>query len=331
MIVSGNYWLDGVMGVVVGDALGNPVQFMDRAAVARRPQGPVVGMEGGGVFRTPVGTWTDDSSMTLATLSSIKELGRCDLADMMDRFVDWYEHGTYTPFGKAFDVGIICSGAIRKYERYKDVTACGEAQERSNGNGSLMRILPVCLYLYEKGIEDAEAIRVVHAVSALTHAHLRSKIGCGLYYFCVKAVLGGEGTLKERLRRGLGEGFAFYEKNAENLKDLAYYDRLRDLDAFAALPAAEIQSSGYVVHTLEAAIWTILTEETFAATLLKAVNLGNDADTVGAVAGGLAGLYYGYENIPAEWLEVTQRREWIESLCVLSSCKAPSSPQHSPE
>ena len=310
-----NYWLDGMMGVVTGDALGNPVQFMERAAVLKRPQGPVVGMEAGGVFSTPAGTWTDDSSMSLATLVSIKEKNEVSLVDIMVRFVDWYENGTYTPFGRAFDVGIICSGAIRKYEREKDVTTCGADKERSNGNGSLMRILPVCLFAYEKRMTDEDAIQMMHGVSALTHAHLRSKISCGLYYFCVKAILDGKGELITRLQKGLSDGFAFYEKSGYDLTELACYSRLRDLELCSGLPESGIGSSGYVVDTLEAAIWSLITEESLKATLLKAVNLGNDADTVGAVAGGLGGLYYGFNGIPEEWLEVIQRREWIVGLC----------------
>ena len=308
-----NNWRNGVMGVITGDALGCPVQFMTREEIARR--GPVEGMEGYGTYNQPPGTWTDDGSMTLALLCSIREKGCIDLSDIMDRFVAWDYEGEYTPFGFAFDQGGTCTSAIMLYNRDHDPYHCGGTHSRSNGNGSLMRILPACLYVCEKGLETDEAVKTVHEVSALTHAHLRSRIGCGLYYFCVKAVLDGDGTLAERLQKGLTEGFEYYKKGFANLAELAYYGRTRDIAAFAQVPAKAIRGSGYVVDSFEAAIWCLITTESFAECLLKAVNLGEDTDTVAAIAGGLAGLYYGYEAIPADWLAAIQRREWIEGLC----------------
>ncbi len=313
-----NSWLDAVMGVVVGDALGCPVQFMSRAEIARRPKGPVTGMEGHGTYNKPEGTWTDDGSMTLALLDSIREKNGIDLDDIMSRFVAWYEEGAYTPFGKAFDMGNTCSLAIELYEKGTDVYHCGGTGDRSNGNGSLMRILPVCLYCYERqkeGMTDEKAIDLIHAVSGLTHNHLRSRIACGLYFFMIGSILDGSGSLLERLQAGVDAGFAFYDRKVENKTELAYYGRLRDLSAFSVVSEDEIRSSGYVVDTLEAAIWCLITTDSFKDCLLKVVNLGEDTDTVGAVAGGLAGLYYGYDAIPYEWLDVIQRREWVEGLC----------------
>ena len=310
-----NIRLDGMMGLVTGDALGSPVQFSSREAVRRRAQGPVTGMESGGVFRTPAGTWTDDSSMALAALDSINVRGEVDLDDIMEGFVSWYEEGKYTPFGEAFDIGGTCSQAILKYEREHDTMTCGGTSEHSNGNGSLMRIMPVCLYVYEKGLPEAEAVKTVHEVAGLTHNHLRAKIACGLYYFCVREILDGTGSLTERLQSGLDKGFTFYKQKVVNLTQLSYYARLRDLTAFAGVPESGIKSSGYVVDSLEAAIWSLICTDSFKDCLLKAVNLGDDADTVGAIAGGLAGLYYGYDAIPEDWLAVIQRREWIEGMC----------------
>ncbi len=310
-----NVWLDGMMGVVVGDALGCPVQFMSREEIAGRAAGFVKGMESGGVYHMPEGTWTDDSSMALAAQESIRELGKVDLKDIMTRFVDWYEKGEYTPFGEAFDMGNTCSMAIEKFEGEQDPMTCGGTSERSNGNGSLMRIMPACLYAYERKLSAAEAVKTVHEVGGLTHNHLRSKIACGLYYFCVKEILDGEPSLRERLQKGLDEGFAFYEKDIANRVELSYYGRLRNLAEFAAVSEEGIKSTGYVVDSLEAAVWSLIRTESFRDCLLMAVNLGDDSDTVGAIAGGLASLYYGYQGIPEEWLAVIKRREWIEELC----------------
>ncbi|MBQ9279410.1 MAG: ADP-ribosylglycohydrolase family protein [Lachnospiraceae bacterium] len=308
-----NYYIDAIMGVVIGDALGCPVQFMRREDIKER--GPVTDMEGYGTYNMPAGTWTDDSSMTLATLASIHDFGTINLEDIMDRFLDWYKNGAYTPYGKAFDMGITCSVAIEKYERTRDVYTCGGLDERSNGNGSLMRIMPACLYAYYKKIDDKSAIKIIHEISGLTHNHLRSKIGCGLYYFCVCEILDGKGSLTDRLQKGIDRGFNFYEKDINNRTDLNYYSRLKDLSEFALIPENEIKSSGYIVDSLEAAIWSIINTDTFKSGLLKAVNLGDDSDTVAAIAGGLAGLYYGLKKMPASWIEIIPRAEWIMDLC----------------
>ena len=310
-----NIWLDGMMGVVVGDALGCPVQFMSREEISGRAAGPVTGMESGGVYHMPAGTWTDDSSMALAALDSIRELGEVDLEDIMTSFVDWYEDGEYTQFGEAFDMGNTCSLAIEKFEREHDPMTCGGTSERSNGNGSLMRIMPACLYAYENKLANEEAVKTVHEIGGLTHNHLRARMACGLYFFCVKEILDGEGSLKDRLRTGFDKGFAFYEKDISNRVELSHYGRLRDLIQFADVPESGIKSTGYVVDSLEAAIWSLIGTDSFRDCLLKAVNLGDDSDTIGAIAGGLAALYYGYEEIPEEWLSVIKRREWIEGMC----------------
>ena len=155
---------------------------------------------------------------------------------------------------------------------------------------------------------------MIHNVSALTHGHLRSQIACGMYYFMVKAILEKEGGLTERLQEGLDKAFEYYRKDLRNNKELKMYSRLIDLNTFKKTPSEQIKSSGYVVDTMEAAVWSLITTDSYETAVLKAVNLGDDTDTVGEVAGGLAGLYYGYENIPAAWLEAIQCREWINEL-----------------
>ena len=304
------------MGLVVGDALGVPVQFSTREEMKAKP---VKGMEGYGVFLVPAGSWSDDGSMALATLCSIIEKGGVDYEDIMSRFADWHFKGEYTPFGYAYDQGRTCLEAIYSYAKGADADHCGQTGEHSNGNGSLMRILPLCLYAYEQekkgNINEVEALEMVHKVSALTHAHLRSQMACGIYYFLVKAVLNGQGSLQERLQMGMDEAKEYYEKDVANLTELAHYDRLFDMEAFRETEEGQVRSSGYVVDSLEAAVWGLITTDTYKDALLKVVNLGEDTDTIAAIAGGLAALYYGYEGIPAEWIEVVQSREWIEEIC----------------
>ncbi len=307
-----NIWKDGVFGVVIGDALGCPVQFRDREEIAKNP---VTGMRGYGTFNLPAGSWTDDSSLTLALLDSICETGSLNLKHIMGNFVAWLNEGKYTPYGYAYDIGTGTMRAIENYKLMKDPYLCGGRSEANNGNGSLMRILPACLYCCVKERENEAAACLIDAVGSLTHAHLRANIACVLYFFMIREILKGTGSLAERLQAGLDKGFGYYDRDPENAEELKYYGRLRDLGTFARTPADAIRSSGYVVDSLEAAVWSLVTTASFEEVLLKAVNLGRDTDTVGAIAGGLAGLYYGYEAIPAEWVDKLKRKEWIEELC----------------
>lgn len=319
------YWLDGIMGVVVGDALGVPVQFLCRSEIAMRPEGSVKGMEGYGCFHLPEGSWSDDSSLTLATLASINETGRIDETDIMQRFEAWLLKGEYTPYGEAFDVGNTCYEAIINYGCTPEPDKCGVTGEYANGNGALMRIMPVCLYYYmrqretEKDITD-EAINGIHKVAALTHNHLRSNMACGLYYFMLREILDNkeELPLETCIQMGLAVGRAYYGVNVSKLVERKHYDRIFDIDTFKRLDEKLIKSSGYVVDSMEAAIYCLINTNSFEECLLKAVNLGDDTDTVGAIAGGLAGAYYGYLNIPKEWLDVIKKRELIEYYCIES-------------
>ena len=310
-----NIWKDGMLGLIVGDALGVPVEFMSRTELMKNP---VTGMREYGTHHQPRGTWSDDSSMALAELDSIRTVGNIDYTDMMERFSRWCMHGEYTPFGEVFDIGMATSRALMNYAKGMAPLESGGKTEWDNGNGSLMRILPICLYLFERQkkvcTSENESIYMIHAVSALTHAHVRSQMACGIYYFLVKAILEEEGSLEKRLQKGMERAYQYYRQNLSNHRELENYKRLADLSEFKETPKEGIKSSGYVVDTLEAAVWCLLHSHSYKETVLMAVNLGEDTDTVGAVAGGLAGLYYKEEGIPQEWTQILQRREWIEEV-----------------
>lgn len=303
------------MGLVVGDALGVPVEFRSREQLKETP---VTDMQGYGTYDVPKGSWSDDSSMALATLAALKY--GIDPNRIMDNFVAWERNGEFTPAGEVFDEGITCRMAISNYIKFGDVEICGMADEESNGNGSLMRILPVCIYLagvQSRGeMNDDNAIKTIHGVSALTHAHMRSKMACGIYYFCVRKIMNRMGTILNLLQAGVDEAFAYYARRSESREELKYFDRIRDLTRFRQLADEDINSGGYVIDSIEAALWCLLTTCSYAEFVLKAVNLGRDTDTTAAIAGGLAGLYYGYDKIPEEWKQDIIRREWIERLCL---------------
>lgn len=301
-----------LFGFAVADALGVPVEFKSRESLKKNP---VTLMQSYGTYNQPAGTWSDDTSMTLATMESISRLKKIDYADIMENFSFWLETGAFTPFGKVFDCGITTRRAVFNFStkifgKTIPPLECGLRDENSNGNGSLMRILPVVCYLYKIYGENfsSDAMQIIHEISCLTHAHKRSQIGCGIYSLIAVELLSGK-NISESVELGLDKAKNFYANEPE----LNHYSRLFQAD-FKNLPEEEIKSSGYVVHTLEAALWCLLNTENYKSLALKAVNLGEDTDTVAAVAGGLAGIFYGLENIPTDWLETLQNKKYLENI-----------------
>ncbi|MGN1343610.1 MAG: ADP-ribosylglycohydrolase family protein [Traorella sp.] len=293
-----NYYKNGIMGFVVGDALGVPYEFSYRYLLKEKP---CVDMIGHGTYNLEEGCWSDDSSMTLATLDSLNK--GYDPIDMMEKFIQWYKKYEYTPFGDLFDIGITTATALDHYLENKDITTCGLTKESQNGNGSLMRILPLCIYLYKNAYPPKQAISMIHEVSALTHAHMQSKMACGFYYFIACEIMKHENDLKQCIQIGISQAFNYYEN-----EPLDVFQRIKDITSFQELSEDEIKSGGYVIDSLETSIWCLCNSDDYASAVLKAVNLGADTDTNAAITGGLAGLYYGYDNIPTSWLSKIKRR-----------------------
>lgn len=302
---------DGIVGLAIGDAIGVPVEFISRQEIA---ENPVVSMREFGTHHQPMGTWSDDTSLTLALIDSMIETKSIDYADIMDRFYNWLMYSDYTATGEVFDVGNSTSRAIMNYGRRVNPLECGGVSEYDNGNGSLMRILPIAYFLQKQftSLMDYQ-MEIIHNISSLTHRHPVSLIGCGIYINIAIRLMQGERSLYESVEEGIKNAFEYYKRNS--WADIRAYERLKELSSFSKLSEIEIESSGYVVHTLEAALWCLLNTDSYAECVLKAVNLGDDTDTVGAVVGGLAGIYYGADKIPKEWMTVLARRQYIEELC----------------
>lgn len=297
-----------LLGEAVGDALGVPVEFSSREALAAHP---VTGMRGYGTHPVPAGSWSDDTSMALASLDSLQN--GFDAGDMMEKFCAWQEQGAYTPTGVMFDIGMATAQALNRYRRGTPALRCGGTGEYDNGNGSLMRILPAVFYAYAAGGGDfARAVPLVDAVSCLTHAHLRSRTACLLETRLVFALL--KEPSKEAVRRELSACGAWLAADPVYGAEASTYARLLT-PGFETLPRDAIRSSGYVVSTLEAAVWCLLNTDHYRDCVLWAVNLGDDTDTTAAVAGGLAGLLYGLAGIPEEWQQALLHREELEALC----------------
>ena len=301
----------GIMGLAVGDAMGVPVEFVSREDLDRNP---VIDFREHGTFDQPFGTWSDDTSLTLCLLDSL--CNGLDYCDIMDKFQKWGDRGEYTPHGNAFDMGRTTVNSLYKYKLGVAPLLCGGDQESDNGNGSLMRILPAAFYLYPKFGADVmsdETMETVHKISGLTHRHPRSLIACGIYISVAVRLIAGE-NLKDSIRFGVGTAFDYYSRKPKMSKEIGYYDRMKNIDKFTALPRKNIRSSGYVVDTIEAALWCLLTTSSYSDCILKAVNLGEDTDSTAAVAGGLAGIFYGYPSF-AEMGNKLVGRDYILSLC----------------
>ena len=302
---------DGIIGLATGDALGVPVEFMSRECIARNP---VKSMREYGTHHQPMGVWSDDTSLTLALLDSMVQCKAINYTDIMDKFSAWLLYGEYTALGEVFDVGNATSKAIMNYGRGIAPLECGDKSEYENGNGSLMRILPIAYYLYNhQELSIDVQMELIHNLSSLTHGHSRSQVGCGIYVMVAIRLIGGTDPIAECVRNGIQTAFDYYDRIGEI--EIRSYNRLKRLDEFKRLPEEQIQSSGYVVHTLEAALWCLLNSSSYQECVLKAVNLGDDTDTVGAVAGGLASSFYGADQIPEEWINVIAGREYIKELC----------------
>jgi ADP-ribosylglycohydrolase len=294
--------LGGLWGSLVGDALGVPVEFKDRAKLQADP---VTDLREFGAHNQPRGAWSDDGSLILCTADSLLN-HEIDLADMGGRFVRWKNDGLWTSHGDAFDIGLTTSTALLRIAKGTPVMQAGERSEDGNGNGSLMRMLPVTLRFAMEPIE-AFAGRVESA-SAITHGHARSQMACVFHGLMTRRLSYGQSP-EVALASARAEFSGWYERAPEFAKFRHIIE-----DNLATLPEEEIASSGYVLHTLLASLWCLLTTQNFRDCVLKAVNLGGDTDTTGCVAGGLAGVAYGIKSIPPGWISQLARKDDVDCL-----------------
>jgi len=309
-----------ILGVAGGDALGFPAQFEPRSERKKRP---VVGMgqyrDENGQIRSwgeeLTGLWSDDTSLTLCLAASL--LNGFDLKDQAEKFVAWLDQGYLSARDRAFDAGMQTAESLSKvravlqsgrYNKLEDLAR--DADEQSNGNGSLMRILPLLMFI--KGKDLKVQFDLVRKASALTHPHIRSTLCCFLYL-----------KMAEYIINDTDKYIAFHSARKDtidlmehlNCADAEYkaLNRLLNND-LAELAEEEIDSGGYVVSSLEASIWCLLNTDSFRDAVLKAVNLGDDSDTTGAITGGLAALLYGMESIPSTWIAQLKKPELFEDL-----------------
>jgi ADP-ribosyl-[dinitrogen reductase] hydrolase len=292
-----------IIGTLVGDALGVPAEFSGRSM---RDLDPVTGMRGHGTWDQPAGTWSDDGAMTLVAAQSLLDHG-WDLQAMMAGFLRWFDECWWTPHGEVFDIGNRTRNSLSLFRIDRDIANCGgdDDADNDNDNGSLMRCMPISLWL--RHADDTTLITRAGEASALTHAHIRSKLCCAWHALWCRALLAGKNVRQSAASASRILACAMPAAESGVLK--------RIIDGSAMdLDRRTVVSGGYVVSTLEASLWCVAQHDDFASATLAAVNLGGDTDTTAAVTGGMAGLLYGLDAIPRAWIDSLARRDDVLDL-----------------
>lgn len=284
--------IGALLGLAVGDALGTTGEFQARDSYPR-----ITDLVGGGPFKLPVGAWTDDTAMALALATSLHEQCGLDEADLMTRFLAWREEGAYSCMGTCFDIGITVGQALSRFKRTGDPIA-GATDPMSAGNGSLMRLSPVAIRYWQ---DDATRRDVAARQSRTTHGAPEAVDACVVFADMLAEAIAGR-PRHEVMR----------------LRSAQYSGRIPEVLAgsWRGQTRMTIRSSGYVIDSLEAALWCVARTSSFAEAVLLAANLGSDADTVAAITGQLAGALYGKAGIPARWIERLAWSHQIETMAL---------------
>jgi len=285
-------FLGCLLGLAVGDAVGTTLEFKPRGSFR-----PITDMTGGGPFHLAPGQWTDDTSMGLCLASSLVERGEFDAADQMNRYVRWHDEGYWSSNGRCFDIGNATAAALARFKRTRDPFS-GSTDPQSAGNGSIMRLAPVPMFFAG---DIAKAVHYAAESSRTTHAAAECLDACRLFGGMLVRALSG--LPREEVL--LGDVKAFSGSPA--IEAIARGD-------YRAKAETAIRGSGYVVKSLEAALWCFDQTGSYEQAVLRAANLGDDADTTAAVCGQVAGAFYGVGGIPERWLGTLAMREEIEAL-----------------
>lgn len=318
-----------LLGIAIGDAVGVPYEFMSKEEMQKNPATDMVGF---GTHNQPIGTWSDDTSLTLCLGESIGE--GFDLEGLANKFIMWKFNNYMVAGSKVFDIGITTSRSIdnlrnRKFNQVKPEN-CGLSGYGNNGNGSVMRILPLAWYINKQMLEGRGYLtfmgryNLVKKVSGLTHGHEISIIASHiLIEFAVNIIQNKMNLSLENVWDKTRTSYAgFIQKYADNFNrsSLDHFKRILSPE-FKNYNENDIHGSGFAVHTLEASIWCLMNTDNYESCVLKAVNLGHDTDTTGAVAGGLAGLVYGEDGIPQKWKNNILKRDLINEIeCKMLKC-----------
>lgn len=285
-----------LLGLATGDAVGTTLEFTPRGAVT-----PITDMVGGGPFHLPAGAWTDDTSMALCLATSLVELGRFDPNDQMERYVRWYKEGYLSSIGRCFDIGGATSAALKRFQKSGNPYS-GNPDPFSAGNGSIMRLAPIPMFFCG---DLSATVHFAAESSRTTHAAVECLDACRLF-----------GAILYKALNGMDKEAILFGPHFPNLPPIALTPKIQIIadGAYRDLDANAIKGSGYVVESLTAALWCFWTTDDYRSAVLRAANLGDDADTTAAVCGQLAGAFYGEEGIPQAWLDKLVLRDEITGL-----------------
>jgi ADP-ribosylglycohydrolase len=300
-----NKSIDILLGVAIGDALGVPVEFKNRNYLKEKP---ITDMIGYGTHTQPAGTWSDDSSLTFCLTEALIE--GYTIEKSANNLLKWYTENYWTAYGDVFDIGNTTLKVIIKLKNGVSANESGLNTEQSNGNGSLMRMSPLIIYLQNQPIE--KRFKIIKEESSITHAHMVSVIAC--FYFVEFGIGLLNGKEKFEVYKELQKTIPdFLRTQSISEKEIKYFERLL-VNNINEDDEEVIFSTGYVIYTLTASIWCILTTNSFKEAVLKAVNLGEDTDTTASVVGALAGLVYGQSQMPEKWINTIKRKDDIIDL-----------------
>ncbi|MGB1257975.1 MAG: ADP-ribosylglycohydrolase family protein [Thiolinea sp.] len=279
-----------LVGLAVGDAVGTTLEFQPRGSFH-----PIHDMVGGGPFNLKPGQWTDDTSMALCLAQSLIHQKAFDPVDQMNRYCNWYQHGYMSATGECFDIGMTVRGALQRFLADGNPYA-GSTNPRSAGNGSIMRFAPVVLAYHD----HEKLFQYARDSSRTTHGAEEAVEACAVFASILRNALQGKDK---------------FEVITEH-QETSYAAKIAAIQTgeFLMKSRHEIRGSGYVVDALEAALWCFYRTDSFREAVLRAANLGDDADTTAAICGQVAGAYYGYDGIPPEWLDKLYWRQEIVEM-----------------
>ena len=308
-----NKVLDAIMGVAIGDAVGVPFEFSSRQDMQENPATDMIGY---GTYNQPHGTWSDDSSLTFCLAESL--INGYDIKDMSEKFIQWRDEAYWTAHNEVFDIGRTTSIAISRLKNIlkdNDLNALETQKDfgkpADNGNGSLMRIIPLLFHIRGKAIQ--EQFDIIWEVSALTHRHIRAAMSCLIYLKIAEKILDGMDK-REAYNQTRKDISNFWDDIGFPTEERKHFNKLIQNDILET-PKDELMSGGYVIEVLESSIWFFLQTDNYRDSILGIINLGHDTDTSAAITGGLSGLYYGVDNIPTHWVNTIARKKDIINLC----------------
>lgn len=295
-------YIDGTMGFIVGDAMGLPLEGEDREELLKKP---VTKMIGNGSHNVQAGTWSDDTSLMIATMDSINAKNDIDFQDIALKFVAFKNHAQYTANNEVIDILNTCRRAIDNFaENHDDPITCGLKDDNSNDVGALMRILPIAYFAIDKKLKDFEVLDLVRKISSITHAHEISIMASYIYTRFIMFLLNGKDKLSAYSMTKCVDYTMFSDEVREKFNRLIKED-------IGKLKINEIYSGNSAIEALEAAIWVVLQSESYKEAIIGAINLGGKTDTIAALTGAACGIIYGYDFIPLEWRDNIIRKEYL--------------------